>query len=64
LGCCRIIEHFGERPGGGNRKPARTDRGPDRRRRDYAREAVTIEGIILGAMMLAATGFAICAVRT
>jgi hypothetical protein len=41
----------------------RIDQGPDRRRRDYAREAVTIEGIIFGAMMLAAAGFAICAVR-
>lgn len=36
----------------------------DRRRRDYAREAVMIEGIIFDAMMRVATGFAICAVRT
>ncbi|XSC44027.1 hypothetical protein ACF1BQ_040875 [Bradyrhizobium sp. RDT10] len=40
------------------------DQGPDRRRRDYAREAVVIEGIIFGARMLVATGFTIYAVRT
>jgi hypothetical protein len=53
------------RPDGGNHKPARIEQGPDRRRRrrDYAREAVMIGGIIFGDMMLVATGFAIYAVR-